>query len=372
MLIHQPVATKGWINKVVTEESKWKISGWLITNSPIVEWQLQVGGQPITNFQVEAGLASPRIHELFPQLASAENARFKIYIDQAAVPQAKDRLITVQPVTAAGRGQPLFALIEPSLPMPSQEDMYTIGGAFLNVALEFLGYLVDKAGLKPTDAVLDVGCGVGRMAYVLTYYLHPQARYEGFDIIENLITWAREHISARSPNFQFQKVDLHNTWYNPEGKASAQDFIFPYPDQSFDVVFLTSVFTHLRGYEVCHYIDEIKRVLKPGGRCLVTCFLLNEESEQLIIQEKSSQQIIYDLGDCWTSNKDQPENATGFVEPVFLNWWGSRGFWLLHNLYGSWCGRSHYTSYQDILVWQKPSFWQKIPRKISHLLQKIK
>ena len=41
-----------------------------------------------------------------------------------------------------------------------------------------------------------------------------------------------------------------------------------------DVAFLTSVFTHMLPEDVEHYLDELARVLKPGGRTLITWFLL--------------------------------------------------------------------------------------------------
>src|SRR3954452_23014549 len=44
------------------------------------------------------------------------------------------------------------------------------------------------------------------------------------------------------------------------------------------LVFLCSVFTHMMPNEAANYIGEIARVLKPGGRCVVTYFLLNHEN----------------------------------------------------------------------------------------------
>lgn len=53
-------------------------------------------------------------------------------------------------------------------------------------------------------------------------------------------------------------------------------------------MFLASVFTHLLPDEVDNYLSEISRVLKPGGRCLCTYFLLNEESLSLIERAKGA------------------------------------------------------------------------------------
>lgn len=118
--------------------------------------------------------------------------------------------------------------------------------------------------------MLDVGCGSGRMALPLTGYLNSEGRYAGFDISQKAIAWCQEHITSAHPNFQFEVSDIYNSLYNPKGKYQSLDFRFPYPDASFDVVFLTSVFTHMFPPDVEHYLDEISRVLKPGGRCLCT------------------------------------------------------------------------------------------------------
>jgi 2-polyprenyl-3-methyl-5-hydroxy-6-metoxy-1,4-benzoquinol methylase len=40
--------------------------------------------------------------------------------------------------------------------------------------------LIEHAGLTPTSAVLDVGCGIGRIAIPLTGYLSEGGQYEGF------------------------------------------------------------------------------------------------------------------------------------------------------------------------------------------------
>lgn len=136
--------------------------------------------------------------------------------------------------------------------------------------------------------MLDVGCGSGRMALPLTGYLNSEGRYAGFDISQKAIAWCQEHITSAHPNFQFEVSDIYNSLYNPKGKYQSLDFRFPYPDASFDVVFLTSVFTHMFPPDVEHYLDEISRVLKPGGRCLCTYFLLNDESLAHIAEGKSA------------------------------------------------------------------------------------
>jgi SAM-dependent methyltransferase len=51
----------------------------------------------------------------------------------------------------------------------------------------------ELAGLQPTERVLEVGCGIGRIAIALTQYLDGGS-YVGFDIVPHGIEWCRTRI----------------------------------------------------------------------------------------------------------------------------------------------------------------------------------
>ncbi len=93
-----------------------------------------------------------------------------------------------------------------------------------------------------------------------------------------MIAWCRGKVTSHFSNFCFQVADVSNRNFNPTGCLRPTEYRLPYPDASFDVVHLRSVFTHMGPREVEHYLGEIARVLAPGGRCLATYFLLNRES----------------------------------------------------------------------------------------------
>ena len=153
---------------------------------------------------------------------------------------------------------------------------------------------IDAGGLRPDGAVLDIGCGPGRLAALLTRYLDPgTGSYEGFDVMPKSIRWCRRAIGSRHRNFHFQLADLHNAQYNPSGTQSASRYRFPYPDSSFDVAVAGSLFTHLQPFEAQRYLDETARVLKPGGRLVGTWFLLNEEADELLAQGKARRAGVY-------------------------------------------------------------------------------
>ena len=244
-------------------------------------------------------------------------------------------------LTALGLRDPL---------LPPRERMFVGSGDFVAVGREFAGYLVDLAGLRPDDCLLDVGCGVGRLALPLTKYLGGRGRYAGFDVVADGIAWCQT-ITRRFPRFGFRLVDVRNRYYNPQGRLDAATFTFPFPGGSFDVAVLASVFTHLTPPDAGRYVAEVARALKPGGRCLATFFLLNDESRRLSEAGRARRRFVAERDGFATVNPDCPEEATAFDEA------GVRLLFARHGLrieepvrYGSWCGRAEFLSHQDVVV----------------------
>jgi SAM-dependent methyltransferase len=236
--------------------------------------------------------------------------------------------------------------------IPPRNLHFVGAGNFLRIGFEFLEYF-KAAGLKPTDRVLDVGCGVGRMALPLTAYLSSSGNYDGFDIVPAGIEWCSTKITPVHRNFRFQLADIWHPMYNPRGKLSIAEFKFPFVDAAFDFVFLTSVFTHMRKDRVAHYLSEIRRVLKPNGRCVITWFLLNAEAIELIKTGRSSLNFIHRIDegdDCMTAYPDLPEHAIAFKEIDVRELYDKCGIHLDEIKYGSWCGRKRFLSGQDIVV----------------------
>jgi hypothetical protein len=108
------------------------------------------------------------------------------------------------------------------------------------------------------------------------------------DIVKSGIDSCRERITPQFPNFHFQQIDVYNKYYNPHGACQPAEYKFPFADESFSFVVLGSVFIHMPPDDLEHYLSEVQRVLTKGGRCLITYFLLNEESSQLMATGNST------------------------------------------------------------------------------------
>jgi ubiquinone/menaquinone biosynthesis C-methylase UbiE len=114
--------------------------------------------------------------------------------------------------------------------------------------------IVALAGVTQGDAVLDVGCSSGYLAWKLAAAAGPGGRVTGVDPSEAAISHARRRAL---PAMTFTV-------------GTAQDL--PLPDESFDVVTCTLAMHHVPARRRQDALAEMYRVTRPGGRLLVADF----------------------------------------------------------------------------------------------------
>lgn len=110
--------------------------------------------------------------------------------------------------------------------------------------------LIAQAALQPGYSVLDVGCGTGTLA-VLIRRRHPDINVTAVDPDAKALAIAMRKAAGANVSIRFER-------------AFGDDL--PFESASFDRVFSTMMFHHVRPDEKPRVLGEIRRVLRPGGR----------------------------------------------------------------------------------------------------------
>jgi SAM-dependent methyltransferase len=217
-------------------------------------------------------------------------------------------------------------------------------------------------GLTRQSSVLEIGCGLGRVAYALRFILTPDGSYFGFDIVKEKINFLEHNFAKAYPNFHFAWADVHNTTYNPRGQFKGAQYRFPYRDEKFDLVYAASVYTHLLPETTARYLQESARVLKPGGRCVISVFLLDFYRKEQERPWGFAQKYFafdhaygsYPRDQFAVATPEDPENTTAY-KLEFLEEMIARAGLKLANppLPGVWSGtHEHWVGAQEFLILQ--------------------
>jgi len=152
----------------------------------------------------------------------------------------------------AGRSRPVTVVDGP--PLPPRHLMVRAAGTpdadwFLRSGRAAFDVIAAHVPLEQIGAVLDFGCGCGR---VTRHWQAFGGEVSGSDLNAEAIEWCRDNLPFGS--------FLRNELAPPLGVG----------DNSFDLVYALSVFTHFTADLQLAWRDELRRVLRPGGYLLLT------------------------------------------------------------------------------------------------------
>ena len=140
-------------------------------------------------------------------------------------------------------------------------------GLWLSMALD---------GLWDRDStIVEIGCGCGRATHILRDFNFQgrgfRGHYYGIDIDDEALDWCRKNHDAE--RFTFMKSSHGSVTYGG-GNGEAR-YRIDLPDDSVDLVFSTSLFSHLLEPELRNYVEECHRILKPGRAMNMSAFLMD-------------------------------------------------------------------------------------------------
>jgi SAM-dependent methyltransferase len=176
------------------------------------------------------------------------------------------------------------------------DEKFRVGGATLaNRINQYLQFTRGK-DFGSIGNVLDWGCGCARVSrYVRKLGCESLT---GVDVDRTNVDWCRANLP----------------WFSVCVSGLAPPL--PFPDQTFDLVFGISVFTHLRESWQFAWLSELARTLKPGGLAIMTIMSEGQAALQGASREMVDQ--IAQSGFLITDDNDQLRLSTG-SENYYVN-----------------------------------------------------
>jgi SAM-dependent methyltransferase len=126
----------------------------------------------------------------------------------------------------------------------------------------------ERSNLQPGETVLDLGSGAGLDAIIASWQVGPTGRVVGVDLNPAMCLKAQSHAAATGTRMECR-----------EGRMEE----IPLPDASVDAVISNGVIN--LSFRKRRVIQEIFRVLRPGGRMSITDIVSAKQLSQSIVND---------------------------------------------------------------------------------------
>ncbi|MDP9235139.1 MAG: class I SAM-dependent methyltransferase [Actinomycetota bacterium] len=192
---------------------------------------------------------------------------------------------------------------------------------YLTRGLDLWLFLLANDDVGWNSDIIEIGCGCGRRTHLLRDFnfhgLRYTGHYIGIDVDAEMLDWCRN-------NFDSERFEFHQSTH--ETKAYENDmgvdayYALPAADASIDLVFGTSVLTHLLENQLANYFRESYRVLKETSAMVMTCKCLDLDPDL------RGNTYRHQIGNAYVENEEVPQMAVAYEERFILDACREEGF----------------------------------------------
>jgi arsenite methyltransferase len=125
-----------------------------------------------------------------------------------------------------------------------------------------------RSRLQPGETVLDLGSGAGLDAIIASWQVGPGGRVYGVDLNPSMCARAQAHAALAGMQMECREGTMEN---------------IPLPDASVDVVLSNGVIN--LSFRKRRVVQEMFRVLRPGGRMSLTDIVSAKQLSQSIVND---------------------------------------------------------------------------------------
>lgn len=263
--------------------SAWiHLHGWCFSeDGEPVAVRAHVDGQIVAEIPVRQ--PRPDVAAVFPSTPGAASSGFEVWLPKRNLPDETQFILTLDAFTSRTcqtLGTLKLTWVPPSWQLQPRGDYRQVWDSvstsydearvsvcatadlaeYERSGIDTAATIEGTVKLSPSDVVLEIGCGTGRIGLHLAGRC---ARWIGADVSPNMLAHAQAAL-----------CHLHNVSFCPLNGSDLEGFA----DNSVDVAYCSGVFMHLDEWDRYRYVEEMFRVLKPRGRVYFDNFnLLSKE-----------------------------------------------------------------------------------------------
>jgi SAM-dependent methyltransferase len=254
--------SRGYFEYTKIENGELLILGWMFSiNDSNDVHRLYLNGELFDEKLPEVRLD---VKNAFPNIENSENSGFKFHckipeqdlekLHHICIVGCKNGIEQNKLETWYDKEAFLNTIIPPSnltFRVAHVENPYLFVFSGMKTFGEFWNLIIKYRDPLSIDKMLDWGCGCGRTIQFFLKY-SPITKVFGCDVDDEAINWCKNNISSA----EFSTIPF----FPPTA----------YSDNSFDLIVSYSIFTHLTEENQAFWLQEMNRILVPGGIFITT------------------------------------------------------------------------------------------------------